>query len=862
MPPADAPDLYARLDRLFANEPEIRTLDNGLTLVFQPDRTHPLLSCQVWFRTGSIHEEEHLGRGLSHFLEHMVFKGTARRGPGRIPEEVQAFGGQLNAYTSFDRTVYHIDGPAEKLAESLDLLADLTLHPIFPEEELRREKEVVLREIDMTLDDPDRTLARTLFRTAYREHPVRFPVIGQRPLFEEVDRDMVTAYHRRRYLPGNLVLVICGDADRAAVMNEVDATFGKVPPRAAHPVVIPPEPGQLAMRKEVRYGDYRLCRGMMAWKIPSMRGEGACGLDILAAVLGAGQSGRLRKKLRDERGLVYNISANAWNPRDPGLFLVSYQCDSERAEETEAAIQRECESFAEEGFSGKEVEKARRFAFVSEIQARQTISGRASRLGLLSAIVRDEHYPRDYFATLKNLDAERLRELAQNTFRPQKLNLVRLQPEKNRAVTVTSAGGQEEPPPFKELRLPNGARILHQPDPRLPRTFLRFSGRGGPMLESRGKEGSAALLAAMMTRDTEVRDAAALAAAIEDEGGFLHEAAGNNSFAIAAEVLPDRAIDGLNLLREAVLQPAFRPETFAREQESQLAHLREQEDDIVDYGRMALRRAFFGEHPFAHDTSGTTATVQALRPQDLRELHQRLVTGPNAVLVLTGDFDPEKLLPVARNFLEALPGHPLPEKLPEFVPPAGPIEHKETLQREQALLFEAYPDAGFTSADDLAGELLDEILSDMAGPLFRNVREEKSLAYFVGAARISGPDFGTFCLYAGTRPDACEEVFDAFAHELDRLRKGGLREEELEAAKTRLLVRDRFSLQSPAARAARVARNTLFGQPAMDWLDFEERVRRHSLADLTVYARERFTEARRLRLTVHPGEPSVSSPAT
>ncbi|NBD37408.1 MAG: insulinase family protein [Verrucomicrobia bacterium] len=849
---AEALDLYARLDRLFAAEPEIRTLENGLTLVFQPDPTHPLLSCQVWIRTGSIHEEEHLGRGLSHFLEHMVFKGTERRGPGRIPEEVQSFGGHLNAYTSFDRTVYHIDGPAEKLAASLDLLADLSLHPVFPEEELRREKEVVLREIDMTVDDPDRTLARTLFRTAFREHPVRFPVIGLRPLFEEVDRGMVAAYHRRRYLPGNIVLAICGAADREAVVAEAEATFGKVPLRAAHPVVIPPEPPQLAMRKEVRHGDYQLCRGMMAWKIPSLRGEGACGLDILAAIIGAGQSGRLRQRLRDELGLVYNISAGAWNPRDPGLFLVSYQCDPGKAEEVEKRIRETCEGYAKEAFSEKEVEKARRFAFVSEIQARQTVSGRASRLGLLSAIVRDENYPRRYFATLKDLTGERLRVLAEKTFRTEKLNLVRLQPEGRPARSASPGNAHSEPRPFEELQLPNGARLLYQADPRLPRTFLRFAGRGGPLLETKGKEGSAALLAAMMTRDTSVRSAAELAAAIEDEGGFLQEAAGNNSFAIAAEVLPDRAEDGLHLLREAVLQPAFRPETFERERESQLAHLREQEDDIIDFGRSALRRAFFADHPFAHDTAGTTASVEALCPDDLRALHRRLVTGPNAVLVLTGDFDPARLLPHARDFLAGLPNLSPPSDLTRFLPPEGPREVTESLPREQAVLFEAYPDAGFTEEDDLAGELLDEILSDMAGPLFRNVREEKSLAYFVGAARISGPDFGAFCLYAGTRPDAGEAVFAAFSDELDRIRKGGLREEELQAAKTRLLVRDRFSLQSPSARAARAARNTLFGMPAMDWLDFEERLQRRSLADLRAYARCRLRPEHRLRLTVRP----------
>ena len=170
MPQSPTP-LPESLETLFSDTPETFTLENGLLVVHQQNLAHPVVSAQVWIKTGSIHEDQHLGSGLSHFLEHMLFKGTERRKGGEIAREVQAFGGQINAYTAFDRTVYYIDGPAEALDKSLDLLADFVFHSTLPADEVLKERDVILREIDMTLDDPDRILSRSLFSTAYQQHP-------------------------------------------------------------------------------------------------------------------------------------------------------------------------------------------------------------------------------------------------------------------------------------------------------------------------------------------------------------------------------------------------------------------------------------------------------------------------------------------------------------------------------------------------------------------------------------------------------------------------------------------------------------------------------------------------------------------
>src|SRR3954463_910322 len=213
--PAHGRDL-SLLETLWREPIERYVLPNGLTVLLKRDDAAPVSSVQVWVKTGSIHEGSHLGAGLSHYLEHMLFKGTDRRAGREISATVQAHGGYINAYTTFDRTVYYIDVPSAHTGVAIDLLADATLHSTLPAEEVAKEKEVILREIDMCLDDPDQRLSQALFETAFRTHPSRQPMIGHRGVLAASTRDDLLAYYQARYVPNNLVVVIVGDFDPPA----------------------------------------------------------------------------------------------------------------------------------------------------------------------------------------------------------------------------------------------------------------------------------------------------------------------------------------------------------------------------------------------------------------------------------------------------------------------------------------------------------------------------------------------------------------------------------------------------------------------------------------------------------------------
>src|SRR5689334_25123790 len=204
---------------------KLTTLENGLTIIVREDHSAPVVSAQAWCMAGSIHEGQWLGAGMSHVLEHMLFKGTTTRPGSRIDQEVQEAGGYMNAYTSFDRTVYHIDVPNTGARTAIDILCDIMQHASLPADEMAKEKQVILREMDMNKDDPGRRSSRRLFETAYTKSPYRFTVIGYPDIFHELKPADILAYYQEKYAPNNTFYVVAGDVRNEEVLEQIKAAY-------------------------------------------------------------------------------------------------------------------------------------------------------------------------------------------------------------------------------------------------------------------------------------------------------------------------------------------------------------------------------------------------------------------------------------------------------------------------------------------------------------------------------------------------------------------------------------------------------------------------------------------------------------
>jgi zinc protease len=839
----------------FWREPVERTiLPNGLTLLVKPDRSAALASVQVWVRTGSIHEGTKLGAGLSHYLEHMLFKGTTRRSGREISATVQANGGYINAYTTFDRTVYYIDLPSEHLEVAVDVLADAVLHSTLPEDEAVREKNVILREIAMTQDDPDSRLWETVFATAFREHPYRQPIIGHKDVFSASDRAALQAYYQERYVPNNLVVVIAGDVGPAEARAAVERHFGPTPRSALAPVLVPSEPVQLGPRRVHRYEKLEVARGVLSWPIPGLTDPSAPILDLLALVLGGGESSILWQKIREELKLVHSIDASSWNPGSSGLFCITFTCDEGKRPAAEAAILRLLASLVAPGsFRAAQVAKAYRQSVVSEINTCKTVSGQASRLGMAEVVVGDLDFSRTYFERLGKVGPSDLVKALKEHLVPSRLISVSLEPEASVPAPARSAaaslGGR---PDFEEARLPNGARILFQQDRRLPNLHMRLLTYGGPLSEAAGKRGSSALLATLLTKDTRRHSAAEIARRIEEVGGSFHSFSGDNTLGLSVEVLPTDADLALSLLAEGALSPAFKEGTLGVERDAQLAGLREENDDVVAFSRRLLRRKFFGDHPMALSAQGDEKGVAASTAPVLAALWKRLLVGPGAVLAVAGDFSPGRLIPKVERFLAQIPKGTALAKGAYFEGPAQRGDFVEKQPREQAVVMQAFPGPVLDAPDFYTGEVIDELFSGMASRLFERVRDQKGLAYFIRSTRVSSRSAAMFCFIAGTQPGKESEVIEEIGIEIARVQAGDIAAEEIRRCQVRLKAGHRKGLQTNAARAMQSAVDVLQGRSANHWKSYDSRIDAVTVADLAAFAKARLQPTKRTQLVVRP----------
>ena len=844
---------FLLLERFWRDPPERLVLPNGLIVLLKRDASSAVVSAQVWVKTGSIHEGPQLGAGLSHFLEHMLFKGTERRAGREISATVQAHGGYLNAYTTFDHTVYFIDLPAEHAAVALDLLADAVLHSTLPAEEVVRERDVILREIDMGQDDPDHRLGEALFATAFREHPYRHPIIGHREIFAGVTRDELLAYYRARYVPNNLVLVVVGAFDPAAIRETVAKHFGAAPRGRLAPVYLPDEPRQQARREQHRFEDVQLTRADMGWQIPGLAHPDAPALDLLATILGYGDSSLLWQAIREKARLVHGIDAQAWNPGTAGLFLVSFTCDAAKREAAGAAIERKLVRWAAHGIAPPLVAKALRQLVVGEVNTRKTMAGQAARLGLAEVVVGDLNYGRTYFERLRALTPADLCRVLRTHLVPDRLTVVSINPA-GAAVRPARRPGAETPavPDFAETVLANGARLLLQRDARLPNVHLRLLFQGGPLHEPAGRRGATQLLATLLTKDTRRNSAAEVARVIEAVGGSFVPFSGTNSFGLALEVLPGDVDRTLSLLADAVLTPAFKAATFDTERVAQLADLQEDADDVVTFGRKRLRRLFFGHHPFAIDATGDEAGLKAMTTGDLVALHRRLVVAGNAVLAVAGDIAPRQLAPKLKRFLTRLPAGVLPPVSSTLHRPANSGDFLEHQPRQQAVVFQAFPGPGLLAPDYYVGEVADELFSGMASRLFERVRDEKGLAYFVRSGRVIGLQTAMFYFFAGTSPEHQSAVLAEIEAEIARVQTGGVDADELRRCQTRLKAARRLGLQTNAARAMQAGLDVLYGLPLNEGKNYDARIDAVKVDDLRRFAQGRFQRTARTQLIVAP----------
>jgi zinc protease len=806
---ADSPSVPPRSLPQIPEGVTVHRLENGLELILREDRSAPVVSAQAWCRAGSIDEGPWIGAGLSHVLEHMLFKGTSTRGAGRIDQEVQAAGGYMNAYTSFDRTVYWINVPDSGARVAIDILCDIFQNATIPADELVKELDVIRREMDMGRDDPGRRSSSRLFETAYTRSPYRYPIIGVPDIFNRVTRDDLMAYYREKYAPNNCFLVIVGAFETAEVIAQITAAFAGSTARAVPAAVLPVEPRQTGGRETVESAPVELGHFHFGWHIPDVRHPDVPVLDALSTLLGNGRSSRLYQSVRDRAGLAHSVSAWIYTPGQAGLFGVSGVCDGDKFAAARDEILAEVERMKVERVSSAELAKAVKQFTAATLSSRKTMEGQAQDLGGNWMSAHDLNFSERYLAAVKKLTPDDLLRVANEYLTDTNRTLFGLLPagtEPKAAVSTDQLADR----PIRKFELPNGLRLLVKEDHRLPFVQFRLGFHGGLLAETTVNNGITSLLARMLVKGTATRSGEQIATEIESLGGGIDAYGGNHSFGLSAEVLRDDFAAGLELFTDVLLRPSFPAAALERERDVQLAGLRGQRDQLLQCAFKAMRRGLFGANGYGLDSLGTEATVRHLSRADLETFHRAFARPNNGVLAIFGDVHADAV----RGAVEAAFASWMPAQVtgPQNSQPTRPDPRSdERRDKEQAVLALGFRGTTFDAPDKHALELIQEACSDMGSRLFMRIRDELGLAYYVGASNFLGRTPGYFAFYCGTAPDKVDLVETELRAQAELLRREGLTTEELARAKAKVIGQRKIARQDLGALAMSAALDELYG---------------------------------------------------
>ncbi|MDR1314238.1 MAG: insulinase family protein [Deltaproteobacteria bacterium] len=808
------------------------TLDNGLKVILAPQPGNPVISARILIKAGSSYEAGAGEHGLAHLMEHMAFKGTSRRSVGEISKEVERNGGIINAYTSFDETVYWLALPSEKLETAVDILSDMVFHPAYDPDEYAREKEVVIEEIRQSGDNPLNEFFNSAFSEGFgKDNPYGHRVLGSAESVAAASRETAFAFHEKFYRPDNAVLIVAGGFDpeqaKALAAKYLADLTRPDSPVARQPVSPPPKEGPKV--RIIRSPDAQTPRVLMAFACPSSRDSGAPEGELLGAVLSAGDASRMTEIVRDKLKLATSIGSDPFLLQDAGLFLVIYETTPEKILPAMDAAVAELNRVASEPPDADELARARALAAMSFVRSQEAPTSLSGQISAYELLYGDYRIKDAFLSVLQRIVPADLTRLASSVFTPDNATVVVLLPQgapeldeaalkasvAKLAPPAPAAAPVDAPPAFEPVTLKSGAKLFVLRDPSLPLVEIKAAVIGGRLAEKPGQEGLATVAASVWSRASERLAAPLMARAIEGIGAGVNGYSGRNTTGLDGSFLSSDWKAGLALFAELLINPAFSQDDFDLKKEEHLTYLKDLDEDLSDRVFRIARKSLFRDHPYGIETYGTADAVSKLSREDALTIYRDLARPERMVFAVAGDVTAEeaaKALDEALEFWKPGPSSSPPVQIPEAPEPlSGPVMASEALDREQTHIVITFLAPGMGDKDEAALAVLDSLLSGMGGVLFAELRDKKSLAYSVGSSFGSGLATGSFSFFIACAPDKTSEAVSGILEIIRDSRDVQYSKEVVDAAKEYLVGTNKIQRETLSSRVGESAFFELYG---------------------------------------------------
>ncbi len=870
--------------------PELLSLSNGMPIVLQYSDS-PVASIYWWNRVGSA-DERPKEAGFAHFLEHMHFKDTDAKNSGKastgaMARAIESFGGDVNAYTSFDQTVYHVTCAAHHWEKIIKVFGAMAKPQKFLRQDFEREREVILEELKKNEDAPGRMLFQSLFTATFPKHPYGRPVIGFVKTLKAAKVADLEAFYRRQYVSGNMGLILVGPFDdkrKRAILKSLESQFGgKVLKRKAGfetPRVKEAETRAHAKFEKVPF-DVTTPTLAFSFRVPDLKHEDMPALDLLGGILGMGEMCRLYQALFYGKSIVNDVGGGLYVPKDPGMIYFNADVESvDKLPEVFSAMLDEMNRIQVARPTPEEIARVVINSESERYYALQSADGIASRLGFLRFQMDDLEYDNRYLEKLRKVDAAQIQAVAKKYFDLSRMSFTVMVPEKDKAFdlkpmfqianeklaktpeSIKAAAFLKKKAavidPMKVLpeiiTLPSGVRCLYRERPTSHVMSIQAAVLGGlrlevadPVKSSDLDLGTSNLLSSVWAKGTENRSANEITSLIEGSAANLDGFSGRNTIGLSSNGLARDWKQLSSLFTEVLLTPSFLKNELDLTRKVVEDSIRSIEDHSSALCSKLFHETLFERHPYGKYSAGTLESIASIDSDRLRAFHRKWLRPDRLVLSVVGnvkradldawlqDLDTQlaSLKVTTSKGLESIGDEP-ELKAPRWV--------DRSLGREQVHIITGGLGLRFGDKDRYAMRLAQNVLGGQSGRLFIELREKRSMAYSVAPISMEGIERGYIGTYIGCSPSKKDEAIAGIKKVLEDLANKGPTENEMRRAKEYYLGRRAMDLQGDSSLAGYYALETVYDLPIRTEAEIMKSIEAVTAKQVREFCRDYFVE--------------------
>ena len=823
----------------------VHKLPNGQTIVISEIHNNPIVTIDTWVKTGSINEDDS-NNGISHFLEHLFFKGTKEHQTGEIDRILESKGAIINAASSKDFTHYYITIPSKDFDTALELHSDMLLNPQIPRKELEKERKVVLEEIAKDANTPSKIVYNNLNNLMYTTHPYKRQVIGTEDVVGTIRREEILEYFNQYYPPSNMITIVVGDIDTQKTLNKIQEVFNQPYKKAKLKIFNKEKPLNIQKRK-VEYYDTQSGYMMLGFRSTDINNKDMFALDVLAEILGGNKSSRLNRNIKEQKGLAYSISSSNISLKNDGLFYITANFIPQNADKLEKQIFATITEIQNYGITDEELTTAKNKIIQDTYYSRESTTNIASELGYIMTLTGNSILYDKYIDRIKNVDKYEVQKAAKKYLGVNKSavsillpNSILKQENKNpKKITVKKIS---ESSGIKKYETSNGAILLVNENKNNDIIAISLIAKGGEFIEKIPGEGT--LTAETLLKGTKKYSAQELAQILEENGIKIKTHCDEDFFTIDIQTTTAQIDKTLDIIDEILNNAVFDDYELEKKRSELLSKIKQRRDVPMNIALEEFKSLIYENSVYSHSNKTLEKYMPSITRTNVINYYNKILDSKNVIVSINGninsDFITEKLSLILKDKHNA--------KINYNNFSVTKLNSPKTVSKtikdlKTAWLFIGWQTAGVQNKNDFVTlKVINTLLgSGLSSRLYKNLRENDGLAYQLGSSYSPKMLGGTFMAYIGTNPQTLELSRSKILEEINRLKLEFVSDTELQDAKDRLKGSFILALETNSEKASNIGYFEAYGL-GYDFLNYYiDMIDRVSASDILKVANKYFT---------------------